>query len=101
MSLLGYEVVSYQSDELMNLWNPKLPNWRTDKTNTAQVYKIETGEQADRRVNNRQTPAECRCPKQTIKHPPKQNDKHPPKQNDLPTTATQQQKKVTIQQRSV
>ena len=58
VSLLGYEVVSYQSDELMNLWNPKLPNWRTDKTKTLHVYEKDTGEQAAQRANLRQISTE-------------------------------------------
>ena len=58
VSLLGYEVVSYQSDELMNLWNPKLPSWRTDKTKTSHVYEKDTGEQAAQRANLRQVSTE-------------------------------------------
>ena len=58
VSLLGYEVVSYQSDELMNLWNPKHPSWRTDKTKTSHVYEKDTGEQAAQRANLRQVSTE-------------------------------------------
>ena len=58
VSLLGYEVVSYQSDGLMNIWNPKLPSWRTDKTKTSHVYEKDTGEQAAQRANLRQVSTE-------------------------------------------
>ena len=58
VSFLGYEVVSYQSDGLMNIWNPNTPSWRADKTKTLHVYEKDTGEQAAQRANLRQVSTE-------------------------------------------
>ena len=61
MSLLGYEAVSYQSDELMNWWISETLSTQVDELTRQKLRmftKKDTGEQAAQRANLRQVSTE-------------------------------------------